>query len=197
MKRIRGVVLLVAAILCGNAAAAVSPKEKTLGQSGIWQVVAVNDPFAEKSSGCRIQSRTVGEEGGRRKEARIRIDVNESTVFVDSNINLKRVIMAGRHIIQERNSGIQYNPERFNPDNILYHTFRIDDGYILEQSVQDPDFGEWAVHTDIKDFDRAINNLSNGKMLFYKWELENGSQVFEYDLAGFKEMLQLYKQKCP
>lgn len=159
-----------------------------------------NDPFADKPTVCNLQSETVGEEGSRRKEARIRINLQDSTIFVDPSIDLKRVIMANRHIIDKRSRGIQNDPTRFLPDNILYHTFRIDQGLVFEQSVQDPEFGEWAVHKDItdkKDFDKAINNLSNGNTLFYKWNLENGEQVFEYDLVGFKEMVELYKQQCP
>ena len=191
-----GIILLIGSFFGSAEVFASDVKEKVLGQSGIWLVVKLFDPFASKPDECRIQSEVLGEKGPRRKIPRIRINLLKSTLFIDPNIHLRQVIVAARRVIDKRSDGFQDNPARFLPDNILYHWLRIDDGYILKHGEQDPEFGEWAVHKEINDFQKAITRLSQGQSLFYKWTLETGEQLFEYELAGFKNMVELYKNQC-
>ena len=102
-------------------------------------------------------------DGGRRQRPRIRMDMEESKLFVDPDVYLSGIVTAIA-VIEE-------NSQRHQPETIRRHRMRIDQMNIVEAKQADPRFGRWNAHGSISDFSAFVARMEGGRRLFYEWNI--------------------------
>jgi hypothetical protein len=178
--RISLLLLVLSAVLAGSAHA-----QTVLGQEGEWQVRLERGTTAMTGELCVIS--TVSEiEGGRRERPQIRIIPATRQIVIDPDNYLSRVI-TGIAMLENRS-------DRRQPNRVLEHRVRIDDGEIVTASEKDPRFGAVEATKDAADFERVMQKMSSARLLRYEWQLDRGSRSYEYSLNGFAEMHRLTQE---
>ena len=170
---------LLAGLFCAFLISA-ADAETALGQDGDWQVRLEKGTTGMTGDLCVIS--TVSDvEGGRRERPRIRIIPSTRQIVVDPDRYLSGVI-TGVAVLEHRS-------DRRQPQRVLEHRARIDEGEIFTSIEKDPRFGAVEVTKSPDEFARIMRSMSTGKLLRYEWQLDRGSRSYEYGLAGFASML--------
>lgn len=148
-------------------------------QEGDWQVVL--DTVASSLMGKTCVISSVNEvEGGRRERPRIRIIPATRQIAIDPDRYMSSVI-TGIAMLEHRS-------ERYQPNRLLSHLGRVDDGEVFTAEEQNPNYGNVELTKDAAGFAEVMQELSSGKVLRYEWQLGRGGKTYEYSLAGFANM---------
>lgn len=184
---------LLVVLLAGMPTASFA-ETRSLARSGEWELLMVEDPFADPKKACVLQSLADGPQGARRTRPRIRVPLGEDALFIDPTVTLTQAIRLHRRVVEFRDG---YNDDRFTPANQVQHRLRVDEGEVHTTVIQDPDFGAWEVHEYLNSTADLVASMGSGRVLYYQWSMGPASETFEFALDGFVEMTRKAAETCP
>jgi hypothetical protein len=160
---------LLVALLASLPAAGLA-ETRSLARSGEWELLMVEDPFADPKKACVRQSLSDGPQGGRRTRPRIRVPLGKAALSIDPTVTLTHAIRLHRKVVDIRDDS---SGERFMPANEVRHRLRVDEGEVHATVIQDPEFGTWEVQEYLGTTADLVASMATGRVLYYQWSMGN------------------------
>lgn len=162
---------------------------RELAQSADWQLVKVDDPFAETPIQCQIRTRTV-QAGGRRERPLIIFDVTSQRIIVRPDRGLQGSVQANRAL--KGDTGDRGGRQEV----VVRHGIRIDGGKLHSVEVRDEGANTLEVNFDKQVYAALANEAREGKTIYYLWAVATSRKAFEFPLDGLRQLLPTARQEC-
>ncbi len=179
--------LCCALLLAGGAKAEIVQE---LAKAADWELVKVEDPFAEIAVQCQIRTRTI-KSGGRRERPLIIFDLTSRRIAVRPDIGLQGSIMANRALQGRTGDRGGRHPVK------MKHAIRIDAGKLYTISAVATGSGSLEVHFDSAVYDALSQEVMNGKVLHYLWWVASSRKGFKFQLDGLRQLFPTARKECP
>jgi hypothetical protein len=180
--------LLVGA-LCAVTPLDVSAAEESLAQSQDWELVRVEDPFADNPLQCQIRTRTV-RSGGRRERPLIIFDLTSERIVVRPDMLLAGSVEANRALKGDTgDSGGRY-------EVVIRHGIRIDGGKLYSLTVRDNGSGAIEANFDHEIYSALAREVRDGTKIFYLWSIESSRKAFDFPLDGLRQLFPTAREQC-
>jgi len=162
---------------------------RELAQSADWQLVKVDDPFAETPIQCQIRTRTV-QAGGRRERPLIIFDVTSERIIVRPDMALQGSVQANRAL--KGDTGDQGGRQPV----VIRHGIRIDGGKLYSVDVRDEGANTLEVNFDRQVYAALAREAREGTTIYYLWAVATSRKAFEFPLDGLRQLLPTAREQC-
>lgn len=174
-------------------------EEQVLASDGIWELTRLKaNPFEKDPIRCEARTTLPGGNSGRREQGRLRLSVSGDSrigeVFIDPPVMMTQAIRLRRKVVDRRDAASV--ERRTDLGEALLQRLRVDDGRIFEYRDSTIEFGSWAVHGTVDDFEELSSDLTTGDQLHFQWSLGPASDTTSYDLTGLRRILKLINGRC-
>jgi hypothetical protein len=188
---LRSMFMIVAALSVGLAAASAQKgaHAQQVRGSDDWELVKVEDPFAEKSIQCQIRNRTVND-SGRRERPLIIFDLTSSRIVVRPDIALQGSVRANRAL--KGDTGDRGGHQEV----LIRHGIRIDGNKLHSIEVRDDGSGSLEASFNSEVFAALSREAIGGQKIFYLWSVESSRRAYEYSIGALRQLIPNARDEC-
>jgi hypothetical protein len=183
--------VFVAALAMGLAAASAQrgAHAQQVRGSDDWELVKVEDPFAEKSIQCQIRTRSPND-SGRRERPLIIFDLTSSRIVVRPDMAFQGSVRANRAL--KGDTGDRGG----NQIVLIRHGIRVDGNKLHSIEIQDDGSGSLEASFNSEVFAALSREAAQGNKIFYLWSVESSRRAYEFSIDALRRLLPNARQEC-
>jgi hypothetical protein len=183
--------LIFVGMLCAVALSqgATAEEATVLAKSKDWELLKVEDPFAEKSVQCQIRTLTVLK-GGRRDRPLIIFDLTSARIVVRPDMVLQGSVQANRKL--QGDTGDMGGRHEV----VIRHGIRVDGNKLHSITVRDTGSGTMEARFDREVYSSLADEVRTGTKIFYLWAIDSARKAFDFPLDGLRELFPTARSQC-